>query len=129
MYTRDLVTSVVGTVVKVALLAAVAFFIYRGATTCYNFGYRVFMEPAVATEEDAIDVEVTVTASMGAKEIGELFESKGLIKDGKLFIAQYYLSEFRAQVKPGTFILRTDMTAEEMMEAMTVTKETQDTEE
>lgn len=126
MYTRDLIASVLGTVVKVALFAAIVFFIYRGATTCYDYGYRIFMEPAVSSEENARVIEVTVTQAMTPQEIGELFESKGLIRDGKLFVFQYYLSEFRKQVKPGTFALSTDMTAEEMMEAMTVTEEAEE---
>ena len=33
------------------------------------------------------------------------------------------MSEFKADVKPGVFELSTAMTAEEMMEAMTVTEE------
>ena len=60
---------------------------------------------------------------MSPSDIGKLFESKGLVRDARLFTLQYYLSEFKADVKPGVFELRTSMTAEEMMEAMTVTEE------
>ena len=61
-------------------------------------------------------------------EIGELFESRGLIRDAKLFVLQYYLSEYTKEVGPGTFELSTTMTVEEMMRAMVVEKE-EDTEE
>lgn len=123
METKDLVSTVVRTVVKYAVIAAVILLIYYGATTCYDYGYRIFMEPAMTTEENAQIVEVTVPADMSPKEIGELFEFAGLVRDGKLFTLQYYLSEFRKDVQPGTFHLSTAMTAEELMEAMTVTEE------
>ena len=45
-------------------------------------------------------------------------EQKGLVRDGRLFVVQYYLSEFRKDVQPGTYDLNTAMTAEEMMEFM-----------
>ena len=68
-------------------------------------------------------VTVTITESMTPMEIGELFESRGLVRDAKLFIMQYYLSEYTKDVGPGTFELSTAMTAEEMMAAMVVEKE------
>ena len=61
---------------------------------------------------------------MSASDIGNLFESKGLIRDARLFTLQYYLSEYRKDVKPGIFDLSTAMTAEEMMAAMAVKEET-----
>ena len=51
--------------------------------------------------------------------MGRLFLSKGLIRDDRLFVLQYYLSEFRKDLKTGDFELSTAMTVEEMMEAMT----------
>ena len=55
---------------------------------------------------------------MSPSDIGELFESKGLVKDGRLFMLQYYFSDFTKDVGPGVFELKTSMTGEEMMEAM-----------
>lgn len=115
--TTNIVGAVVGSILKVALIVVAVFVIYRGATMCYDYGYRVFTEPAISSGEGR-SVTVTVTKDMSAMDIGELFESKGLIKDSRLFAVQYYLSEFRKDVEPGTFELSTAMTAEEMMEAM-----------
>ena len=42
------------------------------------------------------------------------------MRDARLFALQYYLSEYREDVGPGTFDLSTAMTAEEMMQAMVV---------
>ncbi len=117
MKTSSLVTAVVGAVVKVVVVIVVIYFIYHGATACYDYGYRIFAEPAVSTGEGR-KVTVTVTEDMSPKEIGTLFLSKGLIRDDKLFVFQYYLSEFQKEVKPGVFELSTAMTVEEMMEVM-----------
>ena len=123
METKELVASLTGTVVKLVIIVGVIFLIYTGATTCYNYGYRIFTEPAMTTEENAKIVEVTIGKNVSAKDMGEGFEKVGLIRDSKLFILQYYFSEFRKDIQPGTYQLSTAMTVEEMMEAMTITEE------
>lgn len=124
MKSGNIVVAVLGAIFRVVVAVLAVFVIYRGAVTCYNYGYRIFTEPAVSSGEGRT-VTVAITESMSASEIGELFESKGLVRDAGLFTLQYYLSEFKADVKPGVFELSTSMTAEEMMEAMTVV-ETED---
>lgn len=117
MKTSKLIAAVCSAVLKVVVIVAVVFVIYRGAMTCYEYGYRIFAEPAISSGEGRA-VTVTVTEDMSPKEIGTLFLSKGLIRDDKLFVLQYYLSEFQKEVKPGTFEFTTAMTVEEMMEVM-----------
>ena len=63
-------------------------------------------------------VTVAITEGMSPKDIGEMMEAKGLVRDSKLFAIQYMLSEFRKDVKPGIYDLSTSMTPEEMMESM-----------
>ncbi|MBQ4259895.1 MAG: endolytic transglycosylase MltG [Lachnospiraceae bacterium] len=106
-----------GTIVRVALVLIALLLIYSGATKCYDFGYRVFMEPAM-TEGEGRKVTVEIAPGMKPKEIGELFVEKGLVRDAGLFAAQYRLSEYVKEVKAGTFELSTSMTAEEMMRVM-----------
>lgn len=113
----NMISAVFGTILKVIAVIAVVLLIYRGAMLCYDYGYRIFTEPAVSSGEGR-SVTVSVTKDMTPLEIGETFEGKGLVRDGKLFALQYLLSEFRKEVKPGVFELRTSMTAEEMMETM-----------
>lgn len=117
MKTSKLVAVVCSVILKVAVIVAVIFMIYRGAMLCYDYGYRIFAEPAISAGEGR-SVTVTVTEDMSPKEIGTLLLSKGLIRDEKLFVLQYYFSEFQKEVKPGTFELTTAMTVEEMMEVM-----------
>lgn len=113
----NVVSAVFGTILKVIATIVIVFLIYKGAMRCYDYGYRIFMEPAVSAGEGRT-ITVTVTKDMDALQIGEHFAAKGLVRDAKLFALQYTLSEFKNDVKPGVFELSTSMTAEEMMEAM-----------
>lgn len=117
MKTSSLIGAVAGAVLRVLCTVLAVYVIYRGAIVCYDYGYRIFTEPAVATGVGRT-VTVNIPMGMSAKEMGEMLQEKGLIEDSKLFILQYYLSEFRKDIQPGTFQLSSAMTAEEMMEVM-----------
>lgn len=117
MNNKKLMTAVFGAILKVVVAVAAAFIIYRGAMTCYDYGYRIFTEPAVSSGEGRT-ITVTVTEDMSVWEIGELMHTKGLTKDAKLFALQYIFSEYKEDVKPGTYEVSTAMTAEEIMAAM-----------
>lgn len=118
----SVVAAVFGAIFRVVAVVFIAYAIYRGSLICFDYGYRIFTEPAVSAGEGRA-VTVAITEEMSPADIGRLFESKGLVRDGRLFMLQYYLSEFREDVGPGIFELRTSMTAEEMMEAMVVPHE------
>ena len=122
MKSSNIVLAVFGAIFRVVVAILADLLIYSGAMPCYHYRYRIFTEPAISSGEGRT-ITVAVTESMSPSEIGKLFESKGLVRDARLFTLQYYLSEFKADVKPGVFELSTAMTAEEMMEAMTVTEE------
>lgn len=117
MKTGRLMTAVFGAIFKVVVAVAAAFIIYRGAGICYDYGYRIFTEPAMSVGEGRT-VSVTITKDMSPMEIGELMLNKGLTRDSKLFALQYLFSEYREDVKPGTYEVNTAMTAEEIMAVM-----------
>ncbi len=117
MKTGRLMTVVFGAILKVVVAVAAAFIIYRGAAVCYDYGYRIFTEPAMSVGEGRT-VSVTIKEDMSALEVGELMLKKGLTRDSKLFALQYLFSEYREDVKPGTYEVSTAMTAEEIMEVM-----------
>lgn len=117
MKRESMVAAVFGTIIRVLAVILIIYLIYNGAFMCYEYGYRIYTEPAVS-QGTGREITVTVTEDMSPFEIGKLFESKGLVRDWKLFGLQYLLSENRGEVAPGTFSLSTAMTAEEMMAAM-----------
>lgn len=119
MKSGNVILAVLGAIFRVVIAIAAVYVIYEGALVCYDYGYRIFTEPAMSAGEGRT-VTVAITEDMSASDIGNLFENKGLVRDARLFMLQYYLSEYLADVKPGIFELSTSMTVEEMMEAMTV---------
>lgn len=122
MNVRNMIGVVLGAIFRAVVAVLAVYVIYRGALICYDYGYRIFTEPAVSAGEGRT-VTVAITEDMSPADIGRMFESKGLVRDGRLFMLQYYLSEYRENVGPGIFELSTSMTAEEMMEAMVVPRE------
>lgn len=126
MKTENLMTAVFGAILKVVLVVVVVFLIYRGAALGYDYGYRIFTEPAMSAGEGRT-VKVTLEPDMSAMEVGQMMEDKGLSRDAKLFAMQYMLSEYKEEVKPGTYEVSTAMTAEEIMAAMVPAQETEET--
>ena len=113
MKAANLAGAVLGAILKVAFAVIVVYLVYTGASTCYDYGYRIFTEPAISSGEGR-KITVTLTSDMSATEIGNTLQEKGLVRDGRLFL----LSEYKKDWKPGTYELSTAMTAEEMMEVM-----------
>ncbi len=122
MKSGNVIVAVVGAIARVAVVILAVYFIYQGAQLCYDYGYRIFTEPAISSGEGRT-VTVAITEDMSASEIGRLLKNKGLVRDARLFTLQYYLSEYRKDVKPGVFELSTSMTAEEMMAVMAATED------
>lgn len=126
MRALDFLGNVLDSILRVVIIVFVVYTIYKGIAVSYDYGYRVFNETPVAVGMGR-DISVTIPVDMSAKDMGELLEEKGLIRDGRLFILQYYASEYREDLKHGTYTLNTAMTVEEMLELMTgVTKDEAD---
>ena len=125
--------TVVLTILRFALSVLILVFvvvgIYRLGQTAYDFGYRVFTEPAVAQETNGRDMVVTVSSTMSEKDIAEDLEEKGLIRDALLFQVQLRLSEYHGELQPGAYTLNTSMTAKEMMRIMAGDEAEEETEE
>ena len=46
MKAANLAGAVLGAILKVAFAVIVVYLVYTGASTCYDYGYRIFTEPA-----------------------------------------------------------------------------------
>lgn len=117
MNARQMVVAVMGTVIRLALAVVVVMFLYKAALVAYDYGYRVFQEPPVA-EAPGTDITVDITMGKSAYQIGEILESKGLIREAALFYVQNLLSHYKDELHAGRYTLNTSMTMEEMMEVM-----------
>ena len=114
---KQIVGTIVGTVMKVVIAALVLMFLYRYSIMAYDYGYRIFGEEPMDAEPGR-EVTVTVTESDSAEDIGALLEQKGLIRDAKLFVIQEKLSGAGTGIAAGSYELNTAMTVEEMLEIM-----------
>ncbi len=90
--------------------------LYRLGLQCYDFGYRVYTEPAVS-EQGGKDVLVQITDDMDAAELAKVLEDKGLVRDWRLFFIQEKLMGYKPQ--NGAYTVSTSMRPSELMAAMT----------
>lgn len=125
MKTSSIIGAILGTLFRIVCTVLIVVVIYKGAVFCYDYGYRIFTEPAISSGTGRT-VTVTIPQGMSAKAMGELFENQGLVEDSTLFMLQYYASEYRKDIKAGTFELSTAMTAEEMMKVMATSQDTEE---
>ena len=121
MNTKQMIVAVLGMICRVAIDVLAIVLVYKGAVIAYDYGYRVFQEPPVA-EKPGTDVQVEITVGKSALQIGEILESKGLIRDAKLFYVQNLLSHYKDKLRAGVYTLNTSMTMEEMMQIMSATE-------
>ena len=123
MKTKQVVFAVLGTIFKVVAAIVIVYFVYEASIMAYDYGYRVFTEPAMAKEGEGVDITVDITMGKTEKQIGQILESKGLVRDGNLFYIQTLLSEYSGKLLPGSYVLNTSMTAKEMMKIMSTEPE------
>ena len=94
--------------------------LYQVGLKCYDFGYRVYTEPAVS-QDGGTEALVQITEDMGTKELAATLEEKGMVRDQRLFYFQAKLSGFK--LEPGVYKVSSAMTARELMAAMTPVEE------
>lgn len=90
--------------------------LYRLGLQCYDFGYRVYTEPAVS-EHGGADVLVQITDDMDAAGLAKVLEDKGLVRDWRLFFIQEKLMGYKPQ--NGAYTVSPSMRPSELMEALT----------
>jgi len=112
--------------IKIAFSVMMALLVLYGTVTvamvAYDFGYRVFTEPAME-EEPGENVVVTIKSDMDGNEIGKVLKDNGLVRDENLFALQLALSAYKDRIVPGEYTLNTSMTAKEMMVVMSPSSE------
>ena len=104
-------------IVKVAVMAAAVFFLYKFSLFAYDYGFRIFADTPM-DREPGIDVNVAIVEGKTVKQIGKLLEEKGLIRDARLFVLQETFSEYSGKLNPGVYTLNTSQTPYEMMAIM-----------
>ena len=115
MKTSSIIGAVFGAVFRVGVAIFAIYAIYNGALMAYDYGYRIFTEPAVE-KAPGRDVSVRIYDKMSEIELGSLLEEKGLVENGLLFAIQFRLSSYDNKVKSGKYTLNTSQTSEEIIQ-------------
>ena len=107
------------TVLRILIYIAVILLIFVVARAAYKFGYNVFdQKPMALTKDSAQEVTVEIKPDTSAHQVGKLLVSKGLIRNAEVFWAQEKLSDYKGMIKPGTYVLNTYQTADEIIKIL-----------
>lgn len=126
MKLKYVIGAMVETIIKMVVLVLIVTYVVRGATAAYDYGFRVFAEEPMEAGEGRI-ISVSIGNSDSVREVGEMLQDKGLIRDANLFRIQELLSEHHGKIQPGIYDLSTSMTAQDMLAVIAV--EPEETEE
>lgn len=108
--TRDRVGNagviVAGGAFKIALYVCVVVLIIWLGRLSYQFGHDIFDQQPMSPREGQ-EITVVVKEDDSVYDIAKTLESKGLVEDAKVFWIQEKLSNYKGQMKPGTYLLST----------------------
>ena len=105
-------------VVKLLIYVLISLVIVYLGKTAYGLGHEVFKQMPTDEPENAQFVSVTILSDMSVMEIGELLQEKGLVEKPSVFWMQEKVSDFRGEIKPGTYTLTTAQVVDEMLAIM-----------
>lgn len=109
---------VAGGFFRFALYLIIAIAVIYIGKSAYDFGYDIFYQQPMDSEEEGRDITVVVEDGDSVYQIGKTLENRGLIRDAKVFVVQEMLSNYSGKLQTGTYILNTSMTPDEMMEIL-----------
>lgn len=108
--TRDRVGNagviVAGGAFKIALYVCIVVLIIWLGRLSYQFGHDIFDQQPMSPREGQ-EITVVVKEDDSVYDIAKTLESKGLVEDAKVFWIQEKLSNYKGQMKPGTYLLST----------------------
>ena len=97
------------------------------ATTAYNFGTKIFSEKGVQ-DAPGTDLTITVSEGMTIDDLGEDLEEYQIIEDSTVFKVLSYVYSVDS-VKPGTYILNTSMSGEDIFKTIVAGPEEEKTDQ
>ena len=104
-----------------ALIAAAILFIAGQVRHYYYVGYGIFSQQGKDATGTGRVVEFTVEEGMSANSLGKKLEEAGLIESSRLFVLQEKVSDFSGMYVPGTYMLSSEMTTEEILRVISGT--------
>lgn len=114
MQVGRIVGDIVLFILKAVIVAAIVVGLYHLGGYAYEFGYQLYCGQGM-TASPGKDVVVVVSEGETVKEVGEMLQRQGLIKDSMVFVVQEKLSKYSGQMQAGNYVLNTSQNAEEML--------------
>lgn len=114
---------IISVTLNAIIILAGVYIIFTAGNKAYTFGHSIFNEESVTTQENAREVEVTITSADTSKEIAAILYNKGLVKDKTIAYLQIVLSDYRDEFQAGTYTLDTSMKPSDMFAIMCGTQE------
>ena len=111
-------------VCRLLIWVLAAWILIKAGKSAYSFGYQVFAQKPVSSPPGK-NVSVTVSEGMTGAELGKVLKNRELIRDARVFQVQMELSEYKNQIHPGTYILNSSQTADEMLAVLAGEAETE----
>ena len=97
---------VAGGAFKIALYVCLVVLVIWIGRTSYQFGHDIFNQQPMSPGEGQ-EITVVIKEDDSVYDIARILENKGLIEDAKVFWVQEKLSNYKGQMKPGTYLLST----------------------
>ena len=99
---------------KVLLIALITLGLYQFGTYAFDFGRQIYSEEGM-TAAPGKDVAVVVSEGESVKEVAQMLERFGLIRNAYVFMVQERLSRYHGQIQPGNYVLNTSQSGNTMI--------------
>ena len=119
-------TAIIRISMKLIVYALIILLLYEAVIKGYAFGHQIFFAEAVEAEPGH-DMTVTIEPDTSVNEAAKLLADDGLIGSEFAFIFQSKFYDYDT-VYPGVYDLNTSMTSKEILQALNVKPETEETE-
>lgn len=106
---------IAGIAVRLLLLTCLLFAVVRGASVAYHFGYEAFFEGSVA-EAPGTEVFVSIPEGASVRDAARILKRKGLIDNE--WAVRLQAAFLGLGVKPGSYVLNSSETVEELLEQL-----------
>lgn len=101
-------------VLKILLVVLISFGLYHVGTYAFDFGRQIYSEEGM-TAAPGKDVAVVISEGESTKEIAQMLEQFGLIRNSFVFLVQERLSKYHGQIQPGNYVLNTSQSGNDMI--------------
>ena len=115
-------------VLKILLVVLISFGLYHIGTYAFDFGRQIYSEEGM-TAAPGKDVAVVISEGESTREIAQMLEQFGLIRNSFVFLVQERLSKYHGQIQPGNYVLNTSQSGNDMIAILSGQTETSGNEE